>query len=317
MPELPEVETVRRGLQSKILNKKIIEVKVLLPKIVSVGPETVSNKRPNSKKVAQTFSRRIVGRKFVAVKRRAKMLILDLSPASTSGNKVRRDEESNKILVHLKMSGQFIYANRAELPKRARFFNGPKFTEHELPHKHTHVVFEFADGSRLYYNDLRQFGYLRLVADKEMSRVEELNSYGPEPFAPGFKSEYLAEAAKNRKISVKQFLMDPKVVAGIGNIYTDEILYCAGVRPQNKASKLSKDSWQKICKCTRQVLRSALKRKGSSVGDFFKVDGTEGTFGRIHKVYGRAGKKCRKCGTIIEKLKIGGRTSCFCSKCQS
>ena len=303
MPELPEVETIRRELESKILDKKILSVEVRLPKMVSIGPETVSNKRKSSKEVADKFGRILRGQKFTSARRRAKMLILDLSGAYS-------------LLVHLKMSGQFIFASKKELPKKIRAFNNPKFPELKLPHKYTHVIFHFQNGDKLYYNDLRQFGYLRLVRETQISKVREFREYGPEPFDPVFSPDYFSDRLKTRKVSIKQVLMDPRVVTGIGNIYSDEILYCARVRPYRAANKVKPRELGAIYKCIPKILKSAIKRQGSSVGDFFRTDGREGTFGKVHKVYAKVGRKCQKCGTIIKSIKLGGRTSSYCPSCQ-
>lgn len=303
MPELPEVETIKRGLQKRILNKKIVGVEVRLPKIVSIGPKVVSNIRKHSPQTARAFRKLLLGHKFVAARRRAKMLILDLSGPLT-------------LLVHLKMTGQLIFAKKGER-KIIKIFNSPNSATAELPSKYTHVIFTFVDGSKLYFNDLRQFGYLRLVRDEDIGEVRELKEYGPEPLSKNFTLDYLTQKAKTRqRLSVKQFLMEPKVVAGIGNIYSDEILYCAKIRPNRRVRSLSKPDFKAIFKCIPQVLKKAVKAQGSSVGDFFKIDGSEGRFGRQHLVYGRHGQPCKVCGETIEKIKLGGRTGSYCPVCQ-
>lgn len=303
MPELPEVETIKKGLEKTIFGKKIADIEVRQPKIVSVGPKIVSNIRIHSPRTAQIFRRLLRGLKFVKIRRRAKMLILDLSGPLT-------------LLIHLKMTGQLIYAKKKE-KKIVKIFNSANSPTAVLPHKYTHAIFTFSDGSKLYFNDLRQFGYLRLVKDKEIGSVKELKEFGPEPLTKDFTLDYLKQKAKSRrKLSVKQFLMEPKVVAGIGNIYSDEILYCAKIRPNRRVRSLSKSDFQAICKCVPVILKKAVKAHGSSVGDFFKVDGSEGTFGRAHMVYGRYGKPCKTCGEIIKKIKLGGRTSSYCPHCQ-
>src|SRR3990167_4517001 len=167
MPELPEVETIRRGLEKTIVGKKIAGVEVRLPKIVSIGPRVVSNIRKNSRAVAGKFRDLAVGHKITGVSRRAKMLMIDLSGPLT-------------ILVHLKMTGQMIFAKKKE-KKSVKIFNAENSRRETLPHQYTHVIFSFSDGSRLYYNDLRQFGYLRLVRDEDLEHVRELAEYGPEP----------------------------------------------------------------------------------------------------------------------------------------
>lgn len=303
MPELPEVETIRLGLEKTILGKVIKNVEVRQPKIVSIGPRVVSNIRKSSKKTAATFRKLLLGHKFVKVGRRAKMLLLDLSGPFT-------------LLVHLKMTGQLIFAKKGER-KIIKIFNAANSATAELPHKYTHVIFTFADSSKLYFNDLRQFGYLRLVKDEDVAHVRELQEFGPEPLTKNFTLDYLLQKARTRqRLSVKQFLVDPKVIAGIGNIYSDEILYCAKLRSQHRVRSLSKADFQAIYKCVPIVLKKAIKAQGSSVGDYFKVDGSEGTFGRQHMVYGRHGQPCKVCGETIEKIKLGGRTSSYCPHCQ-
>lgn len=303
MPELPEVETIRRGLEKTIRNKKIKAVEIRLPKIVSVGAKTVSNIRKASGKTANLFRQLLTGHKFIKIRRRSKMLILDLSGPLT-------------LLIHLKMTGQLIYAKKSER-KAVKTFNTPNSRTLTLPHKYTHVIFTFADGSHLYFNDLRQFGYLRLVKDEDVKNVKELNTYGAEPLSIDFTLDYLRGKAKARpKLSIKQFLIEPKVISGIGNIYSDEILFCAKILPNRRVRSLSNPDFATIYKCVPMILRKALKAQGSSVGDFFKVDGSEGTFKRQHKVYQRAGEACYDCGEIIEKIKLGGRTASYCPVCQ-
>ncbi len=237
----------------------------------------------------------------------------------TGGESERGPSEGGarmRLLVHLKMTGQLIYAKKDER-KIVKIYNAENAPKAELPHKYTHVIFKFADGSKLYFNDLRQFGYLRLIRDEDRGKVKELNEYGPEPLSKKFKFEdFLAKAKRRKALTIKQFLMDSKVVAGIGNIYSDEILFCAKLRPNRRLRSLSKEEFKLIYRCAPQVLKKAIKAQGSSVGDFFKVDGSEGTFGRQHMVYQRYGSPCKVCGETIEKLKLGGRTSSYCPACQ-
>lgn len=301
MPELPEVETIRRGLQRTIVGKKIAAVDVRLPKIISLGPQAVSNIRKNSAATVKKFRALAAGRKIAGVWRRAKMLIIDLSGPLT-------------ILVHLKMTGQLVFAEKSE-QKVMKILNLPSARRLTLPHKYTHVIFRFSDGSRLYYNDMRQFGYLRLVRDEDLPHVKELAEYGPEP--KDLTAAYLIARAKRRpRLSIKQFLMDPKVVAGIGNIYSDEILYWAKIKPARLLRSLTRADFSAIFRSIPRVLNAAVRAGGSSVGDFFRVDGSEGRYGRVHMVYGRYGEKCRKCGSIIESVKLGGRTGSYCPHCQ-
>lgn len=303
MPELPEVETIRMGLEKTIVGRTIKSVEVRLPKIVSVGPATVSNLRKNNPAAAAKFKKILIGQKIVGVKRRAKMLLLDLSGPYT-------------LLVHLKMTGQLIFAKKTER-KTMKIFNLVGSRRLLLPHQYTHVVFHFTDGGKLYYNDLRQFGYLRLVPDRQIEDVRELRDCGPEPLAQDFTLDYLKQKAKSRaRLAVKLFLIDPKVVAGIGNIYSDEILYCAALHPTRRVQSLPLRDWRRLLRCVPKVLREAIRCHGSSVGDYFRVDGSEGTYGSKHRVYGRGGQKCRRCQSVIKTVKLGGRTGSFCPKCQ-
>src|SRR3989338_7146923 len=173
MPELPEVETVVSELRPKLKNKKIKEVRVLMPKIVAMGPATLSNLRKPGEKVSEEFSKTLKGQKITNITRRAKMIIIDLAPHQKSTS-VRGKQAKLVILVHLKMTGQLIYFAKKELDKQIRLFNIQSYPFVRLPAKSTHVIFEFTDGSRLFYNDFRQFGYLKLVIDKELPQVAEL-----------------------------------------------------------------------------------------------------------------------------------------------
>lgn len=303
MPELPEVETIRRGLEKTIVGKKIADVEIRLAKIVSLGPSVVSNIRRSSTRTALTFRRLIAGQRVKIVTRRAKMLMIDLSGHLT-------------ILVHLKMTGQLIFAKKGE-KKVIKILNMPNARRESLPHKYTHVIFRFSDGSQLFYNDMRQFGYLRLVRDEDLPHVKDLQEYGPEPTDKKFTIEYLIEKSRRRpKLPIKQFLVDQKIMAGIGNIYSDEILYWAKIRPQRPLRSLDRQDYKAIMRAIPKVLKAALQAGGSSVGDFFKADGTEGRYGNEHMVYGRYGERCRKCGSIIQRIKLGGRTGSYCPSCQ-
>jgi formamidopyrimidine-DNA glycosylase len=307
MPELPEVQTIAFELNRKLKNRTIKSVTVNAPKMISVGPQTVSNKRKVTGSKAKQFQKMLVGREFLSVKRRAKLLIFDLSGTLS-------------MLVHLKMTGQFIFEDKVLRKKtggKYRMFNNLAAPLGELPGKHTHVIFIFADGSHLYFNDIRKFGYMKLVRDDEIGQIRELKEYGPEPLDKKFTFDVFLSVVKKKKTGkIKQALMDPKVVAGIGNIYSDEILFHAGVRPTRRVSSLPDTELAAVYKWIKPVLAKAIKAKGSSVGDFVRTDGSWGQMGKFHFVYGRKGQKCKKCGSIIEAIKLGGRTASFCPNCQ-
>jgi formamidopyrimidine-DNA glycosylase len=305
MPELPEVQTVVTELSKKLKKRKIKRVVVNMGKIVSIGPQTVSNIRDGSQKKVDEFVRLLTGRKFLSVRRRGKMLIFDVDGPLL-------------MLVHLKMTGQFIFEDKVQAKRtqsKYRILNKLTAPLVKLPTKHTHVIFKFTDGSTLYYNDLRQFGYLRIVKDEDIDKVKEFKDYGPEPLEKSFTFEVFEDALKNRKkIPIKLALMDTKVVVGIGNIYSDEILYHARVLPSRQVSTLSRAALRAVFNQIKPVLLTGIKYKGSSVGDFIRTDGKWGSMGKHHYVYGRKNKPCLGCGTIIKSMKLGGRTSSFCPK---
>lgn len=317
MPELPEVQTIVSELNRKLKNRTIKSVVVNAPKMVSLGPGTVSNIRAASQRSVNQFISSLKGKKILSVKRRAKLLIFDLSPTSL---KLRRTSGPLSMLVHLKMTGQFIFEDkklRAKTGGLYRMFNKLTAPLVKLPSKHTQVIFYFKDGSTLYFNDIRKFGYLKLVRDSELDKVRELKEFGPEPLDSKFTFKVFSEAVlKKSKVKIKQVLMDATVVAGIGNIYSDEILFHAGVRPMRKVLSLSDKELSTIYKWIKPVLIKGIKAKGSSVGDFVRTDGSWGQMGKYHFVYGRKGQKCKKCGSVIQAIKLNGRTGSFCPRCQ-
>jgi formamidopyrimidine-DNA glycosylase len=309
MPELPEVETVVSELNRKLKNLTIKSAVVNAPKMVSNGPAVLSPKRRVKSYQVVKFIKLLKSKIFFSVERRAKLLIFNLS-------------DGLKLLVHLKMTGQFIFEDQKQREKtngQYRLLNKPTAPLVLLPSKHTHVIFYFTNGSVLYFNDIRKFGYLKLVRDEEMKDIKELKTYGPEPLDKKFTTLHFSvatEKCKVRKICIKQLLMDNTFVVGIGNIYSDEILFHAGVRPTRAVSSLSNKEVGAIYKWIKLVLVKAIQAKGSSVGDFVRTDGSWGEMGKFHFVYGRSGQKCKKCVSIIQRIKLGGRTASFCPKCQ-
>ena len=329
MPELPEVQTVVTELNLKLKGKIICSVKVTAPKMVTVGPGTVSNIRLVNQKSVNQFIHLLQGKKILSVKRRAKLLIFDLDtsaiPPTLLDSKVSKSKaiphgESLSMLVHLKMTGQFIYEDE-KLHKQTggkyRMLNKPYAPLVLLPGKHTHIIFKFTDNSTLYFNDVRKFGYLKLVRDDELGQVKDLQGYGPEPLDKKFTRQLFETAVLKRGVGkIKQVLMDGNVIAGIGNIYSDEILFHAKVLPTRTVVSISHKELDNIYKYIGMVLKKAIQAKGSSVGDFVRTDGTWGQMGKFHYVYGRKGQPCKICGTRIQSLKMNGRTACFCPHCQ-
>ncbi len=218
------------------------------------------------------------------------------------------------------MTGQFIFEDtklRKKSGGKYRILNKPTAPFVKFPTKHTHVIFTFSDNSLLYFSDVRKFGYLKVLKDTEVDKVKELQTFGPEPLSKDFTFQGFKDKIGNRKsVSIKLFLMDPKVVTGIGNIYSDEILFHAKVRPDRKVSKLTDAELKQIFKYIPIVLKQAIKYKGSSVGDFVRTDGQWGSMGKHHWVYGRYKETCKSCGTDLKRVTLGGRTGTYCPNCQ-
>jgi len=215
------------------------------------------------------------------------------------------------------MTGQFIYFRKSQLQKRVRILNKPTAPLLSLPTKYTHVIFTFTDGAKLFFNDTRQFGYLKLVSDAELPHVRELQEFGPEPLARAFSSQVFENILKRRpNMPIKQLLVDQSLIAGIGNIYSDEISFRAKVRPARRVKTLNEKERHAVFAAIPFILKKGIAAKGSSVGDFVRTDGSWGTMGKYHYVYMRAGQPCKICGTMIRSMKFGARTSSFCPKCQ-
>jgi formamidopyrimidine-DNA glycosylase len=303
MPELPEVETIRRDLQKKIVGKKIADVLIL-------------DKRTVKSNLGE-FKKALVDNKFVGIERRGKLLVFELSKLAKSTKLAKLF-----LLVHLKMTGQMIYlveSKKYKVKSRQVIAGGHslgKKQNFDLPDKFTKVVLSFADGSKLFFNDMRVFGYMRVVNERAKQKIVT-NDFGVEPLE--FKSlrveEFLGLIGK-RKIKIKAFLMDQKIIAGIGNIYADEICFCAGVKPSRRVDKLSESQIKKIFVCIPKILKLAIKHRGTTFNNYVDSDGNKGNFVKLLKVYGRGGLKCQRCGGIIKKVKQGGRGTHFCPDCQ-
>lgn len=299
MPELPEVENLRRGLEKHVLGQKIKKVVVNKPKLVSGR----GNIRIPSKKKVREFIKGLEGEKFIAVERRAKNLIFKLS----------RDKI---ILAHLKMSGQYVYQPKSHKLKAVIGGHPIEISEKTLPNKHSHIIFELERGT-LYYNDTRMFGYALYYPTMESFEKENhFANLGKEPLDKGFTVKYFAESLKNKKTKIKSVLMGQDVVVGVGNIYTDESLFEAGILPTRSASSLTLNEIEKLHKAIVRIISKAIKVGGSSVATYRLIDESRGNYAREHKVYGKYGKKCTRCGNLLKKILIQTRTTVFCPKCQ-
>lgn len=277
MPELPEVETIRGQLEKVLTGKRIQKVGVSLPKMVKL--------------FLTTFKKLVEGARIKCVLRRGKILIFTLS-------------NGWNILTHLKMTGRLIFRKKGEKLQ-------PQDT------KWNHLIYYFSDNSKLFHNDLRQFGYVKLVKADELANFFKKEKLGPEPMDKDFSFDDFSVIIRKRpRIKIKQFLLDQKNIAGIGNIYSDEILFFAGVNPLRKIEDLKEAEIKKIFQGIKKILPEALKFRGTSDSDYLDAFGEKGDYAPRLKVYGRQGQKCKKCNGIIKRIKINGRSAHFCLKCQ-
>jgi formamidopyrimidine-DNA glycosylase len=303
MPELPEVEILRQELQRKLCGKKIKSVEVLVLRIVRISPTPSSHSREEYVKTARRFSALLKNKTCLHVDRRAKLLIFKFSGRIT-------------LLAHLKLSGQLVLRENpmqnAYILSRRKI---PYLTT--LPNKSTCVVFTFDKGTKLFFNDLRKLGWMQLVKDKGLKKVKELQEIGPEPLNPAFTAKtLLLILSQHPKKKIKALLMDQHLIAGIGNIYADEILFSALIAPTRPASTIQQKEVKKLWRCIRQTLKNAIRYGGSSVRYYVHLDGRFGDFTKFHKVYRRTGQSCPRCKFKIERLVIASRSSHFCPRCQ-
>lgn len=259
------------------MSRKVIRRKILAVKIF--WPKNLINIIP------ARFSALMAGQRIKRIGRRAKILIIELDRAV--------------LLIHLKMTGQLL-----DRPSGAPL------------EKHLLAVFDLTGGRQLRFNDIRRFGYIKYFPSLAAAR-KELSSLGPEPLEKSFTARVLAESlGRKKKSKIKQALMDPQVVAGIGNIYSDEILHLARVHPLRRAGTLKPGEITAIWQAIKKILPLAISRRGSSVNNYVNLDGRPGGFAPYLKVYGREGEKCSFCRGPIKRIKIGGRSAYFCPSCQ-
>lgn len=287
MPELPEVETVRRGLHELIIGRKIAKVSHDNPKSFPNAPTDVAS-----------F---LIGAMITDVRRRAKVLMIDLSTDHT-------------LVIHLKMTGQLVFRG-----KDAVFGAGHPSDSliGELPDRSTRVIFEFADGSHLYFNDQRKFGWVKLLPTLEVPNIDFMQKVGPEPLEADFTAEQFAERFKRRvKTSIKAALLDQTVVAGVGNIYADEALWGAKIHPQRLVSSVAKREFKDLYTELRSVMNLAIEKGGSTDKNYVNAEGKRGSYMDFARVFRREGQACPRCGTAIIKFKAAGRGTHICPHCQ-
>ena len=287
MPELPEVEIVRQSLDKKIKQKKVRKV--------------IIRNRNLRLKIPSNFSSFLENQKIVKVDRFSKYLIFILSNHSF-------------CLLHLGMSGTIHLVHRND--KKNKLTNTSFYSSPTLPKKHNHVEIIFQD-FKVIYNDPRRFGFFQIITNSELLK-KKFAYLGPEPFDSKFNINYVFSFFKKKKKNIKNFLLDQKFVSGIGNIYASEILFLCKIKPNKKVSSLKKKDCKNIIINSKKVLKSAIKKGGSSIRDFKNVSGMKGNYQRNFKVYEREKLNCKrpKCKGIVQKKTISNRSTFFCNTCQ-
>jgi formamidopyrimidine-DNA glycosylase len=297
MPELPEVESLRRSLKPYIIGKTIQSITVHKPKLVS-GSGTVRQPLDYKK---QEFETNPIGAQITDITRVAKNLILHLSNGQV-------------ILVHLKMTGQLVYQD--ENQNKVLGGHPIQASENQLPNQHSHIIFELNQGT-LYYNDVRMFGYVLLYPNLEtIYQLGHFDKIGLDPFDSNFTSEYLYKNLKTKKSKLKTVLLNQVIVTGLGNIYADEVCFKASILPTRMTNTLNKKEVSKLYNAITEIIPKAVEMGGSSIANYIMADGSRGTYAREHKVYGKAGNQCVVCDQTLQKTTINSRTTVFCQFCQ-
>jgi formamidopyrimidine-DNA glycosylase len=283
MPELPEVETIRRGLERLLLGYTISGVEVRFGRIFHGDPSNV------------------ISAKITAVKRFGKGLLLDL-------------DNDFSIAIHVKMTGQLIFKDAQTL----REFHPKLPIPLQLPNQHTHVIFTLKKGEKdaiLYYNDIRKFGWMKVVPTKEALQLPFFKNLGKEPLRDLTEDEFGRLVSKSHA-PIKSLLMDQQKIAGIGNIYANDALFASKIDPRREAASLTKNEKEKLFSAIEMVLQKGIDAGGASDVNYLNVEGGKGSYQNHFLVYKQDGKPCKNCGTEIQRIKLAGRGTFFCPKCQ-
>lgn len=286
MPELPEVETVRRGLEKRLVGHEVLNVEVLREKSY-----------PVSESDSDTF---VIGSKILNVRRRAKILFIDLSTGYT-------------LLIHLKMTGQLVYRSN-----QGSFGAGHPNNSlvHHLPDRSTRVIIEL-DDARLFFNDQRVFGWIKLAPTAEVTDLEMVKKLGPEPLEKTFTDKvFLTQIARRKRSRIKPALLDQSVVAGIGNIYADEALWAAKIHPETIVESISQQQLKQLRRDIVDILTLGLEKGGSTDRNYVDAEGKRGSYLSFAKVFRREDEPCERCDTEIIKIRVAGRGTHVCPSCQ-
>jgi len=272
MPELPEVETIRRTLAEHVRNIKIEEVKLIWPAAVCGWED-------------KAFEDLVTGRRIKTIDRRGKYLMILL-------------DEDLTLIAHMRMTGRLNY-----------------YSGHQEPEKHTHVVFRLERGE-LHFSDVRKFGRIQAIPTPLRFSESSLRKLGPEPLEDEFTPAVLKERFGKKKVLLKAALLDQSILAGMGNIYVDESLFLAGLSPDRRVDTLSEEEISKLHHAIQNVLQAGIDAQGTSFRDYRDANGEKGSFQQSLKVYGRGGKPCQICGQTLERIRLAGRTTVYCTRCQ-
>lgn len=285
MPELPEVETIRRGLIERLIGATIKKVDVRSPKSVHGDVK------------------KLIGREVTEIRRHGKLLVFIL-------------DDHSAFSVHLKMTGQLLW--QGDGPSVMGGHPEQSYLD-SLPNKHTRAIIHFNDGAVLFFNDLRMFGRVTVLTEEALSEHTFVNSLGPEPLEKGFTLDYLTKRLKKKaRVSIKVFLLDQTNLAGLGNIYADETCFRACIHPSRITATLKPKEIKAIHQAIKETLNLALKHGGSSSKDYINAIGEKGTYLKVANVYHRTGLPCvRKDGGVITRIKLAGRSTHFCPVCQT
>lgn len=278
MPELPEVETIKRGLERYLIGHSIRDIQILDPLRFTGSPEEIMHTP------------------VARVRRKGKGLVFDF-------------ENGNSMAVHVKMTGQLIY--RGE--KTKNMILSPKVKT--LPNKHTRVIFHLDNHAHLYYNDIRRFGWIKVLKTSALETIPFFKSLGPEPFET-LTLDYFINLLNKNKSPVKAVIMDQTKIAGVGNIYANDALYEAKVDPRRPANSLSKTEAERVFNALHEVMRFSIEHGAASDTNYVDALGQDGQYQNYFKIYGRKGEDCVKCGSNILRVVIGGRSTFVCEGCQ-
>lgn len=285
MPELPEVETVRRGLEPAMVGARFVRVECRRPDLRFPFPER--------------FQTRLAGARIEALSRRGKYLLASLSTGET-------------LIAHLGMSGRFTIEASKRVDTGAFYYAEPPDPRHD------HVVFvvKGAATARIVYNDPRRFGFMDLAASDRLESSAHFARMGPEPLAPDFTAAAFNSALRDRVAPIKTSLLDQRVVAGVGNIYACEALFRAGISPKRRAASVSGRRGERLHAAVREVLAEAIEAGGSTLRNFAAANGSGGVFQQSFSVYDREGAPCRNCDAPVRRIVQGGRSTFYCGECQ-